>query len=706
MENQRDHYRNTLPQQSTESHSSIMMNINTNSNAESDFNRMRTLSETSEDGRKSIFPIKNERDNILRKVRSVLNKVSSLNYHALQKRWLSVLPHGDGPENNMPIITEVLQLVVNKALDDTIYMNIYARMMGDLAAGKADGACHEVRLLINSQLHHELQKLATDKELAQFDRSIERADAARRRKVSLHRFVAELYCEKGCTSKFLIERVKDLLIMNNPANVDENIECLCVVLTFAGAKLEENKKKWLDDIFQKLSRKQTENPQALSKRIQFMILDLMEMRLNGWSPHNKWWSPSVKISNEDHVEHRANSTSNPRNKAEGSSCSERGFNNGTTSGSVNSGSNEPPRKVTKKGKQRSSSSRSSSRASRERAVKDRNGSNVMSLQEMRTLRRNLVGLLNKVSPENLHRIATQLEQYLPKCNEDPSMDVAVDIIVDKVLSDGMYVRIHANLIARVVQNDTIPSFGERIVMKVLEFAGENPNCVDAFRFLGELYQCDLIGVDRILATLERIIALPSENLIPAVESIAIFLFTVGAKLDAEVSDRNWMSGVLEHLNMTAGMIPLPSNQNRSLCLVMNVIQLRNSNWEHQQTPQWFPCTASMFSNRFETEGFIRLFGEDKQEFLRFFKLRCPTWKSIDRFFKDALEYSVCCGDWEKDPGFLRMTGACIHFLVKEGFISRGRLQNFVGSFVERVMWMGRKNYKAWDNFGRILEEVY
>lgn len=88
--------------------------------------------------------------------------------------------------------------------------------------------------------------------------------------------------------------------------------------------------------------------------------------------------------------------------------------------------------------------------------------------------------------------------------------------------------------------------------------------------------------------------------------------------------------------------------------------------------------------------------------MRFFKLRCTTWKSIDRFFKDAFEYAVCCGDWEKDPGFLRMTGACINFLVNEGFISHGRLNNFLGTFVERVMWMRRKNYKAWDNFGRIL----
>jgi len=692
---------------------SFVMDVHSSSsNAEAkrdaEFNRMRTLSETSEDGRKSIFPIKNERDNTLRKVRSFLNKVSSLNFYTLQKRWLSVLPSSGGPgpeEGHLQLTTEVLQLVVNKALDDTIYMHIYARLMGYVVTSEPKNT-YEIRLLINSQLRHELQKLTTDKELALFDRSVQRADATRRRKVCLHRFIAELYCEKACTSKFFVERVKDLLMMNNPATVDENVECLCVVLTFAGATLEESKKPWLDEIFQKLSQKQTESPQALSKRIQFMVLDLMEMRLKGWSPHNKWWSPSVKISSEEESNSDSSRSTNDRNKADAGHNSS-GTNSTTTVASTsghNNRSKEPRRKTPKK--HRSSSSRSSSRASKERVLDGRQGNPVMSMMEVRALRRNLVGLLNKVSPENLHRIAGQLTAYLPKTIEDPSMDTAVNIIVDKVLCDGMYVRIHANLIARVVKNAKIPSFGNKIVAKVLDFVAANPTSVDGFRFLAELYQCELVEVDSIVSAIQRILAGPPETLTPAVEPLAIFLFTVGSKLDAEVADRNWLTRTLQHLKMTAESLPLPKDQNRSLCLVMNVIDLRKSKWEHQQPPHWLPSTTSMFSNRFETEAFIRLFGEDKREFLRFFKLRCATWKSTDRFFKDALEYAVCCGDWEKDPGFLRMTGACINCLVKEGFISHGRLTNFMGTFVERVMWMRRKNYKAWDNFGRILEEIY
>lgn len=201
-----------------------------------------------------LFPVKNEKDVLLRKVcskiklfkvqkwilicnffllkkvRSVLNKVSSVNYHRLRKRWLSMMPSGGeeegenagaaGPRLGLHQISEVLQLVIAKALDDTIYMHIYAGLLGYVVARKVPEIASQIRQLINSELHHELQKLTTDKELALFDRSTQRVDAARRKKVTLHRFIAELYGEKACTSKFLCSRITDLLIVNNPCKFD------------------------------------------------------------------------------------------------------------------------------------------------------------------------------------------------------------------------------------------------------------------------------------------------------------------------------------------------------------------------------------------------------------------------------------------------------------------------------------------------------
>jgi hypothetical protein len=123
---------------------------------------------------------------------------------------------GYEPRLSIHQIGEVLNLVIAKALDDTIYMHIYAGLMGYVVAKKPQDISYKIRHLINAKLHHELQKLTTDKELALFHRSTQLVDATRRKKVTLHRLIAELYCEKACTSKFLYERVTDLMIVNNP----------------------------------------------------------------------------------------------------------------------------------------------------------------------------------------------------------------------------------------------------------------------------------------------------------------------------------------------------------------------------------------------------------------------------------------------------------------------------------------------------------
>lgn len=82
-------------------------------------------------------------------------------------------------------------------------------------------------------------------------------------------------------------------------------------MTFAGQKLEQVKQPMLDNIVAKLVQRQTETPLMISKRIQFMILDLVEMKASGWSPHNKWWSPSVQRAPERERTQSSPSPSSP-----------------------------------------------------------------------------------------------------------------------------------------------------------------------------------------------------------------------------------------------------------------------------------------------------------------------------------------------------------------------------------------------------------
>jgi len=459
-------------------------------------------------------------------VRSVLNKVSSVNYHRLRKRWLNLMPSGDdedydGPRLGMDQIGEVLQLVIAKALDDTIYMHIYAGLMGYVVARKSPETSTKIRQLVNSQLHHELSKLTTDKELALFARCTQRVDATRRKKVTLHRFIAELYGEKACTSKFLYERVRDLLIASNPSDIDENVECLCVLMTFAGQKLEEAKKSWVEEIFGKLVTRQNETPLMVSKRIQFMILDLIEMRGNGWSPHNKWWSPSVQIAPQDN---RQNSQTRERRQSERQASSrveearpaspvmpilvsQQASSSSNTNGTLRLNEEPPPKKLQRKNIMSNSlSSRSRTRSESCMSMtsggsssagssppntgapllmmmndemhlqnlrfnstnQDRKNKTVKSKSELTPNQsRALMALLNKVSPYNVDRIAQQLYEVL---TED-TMEEAVNFIVDKILDDSYYTRTHVGLIHKVSLKMNMRCFGVKIgtrVMRILE----------------------------------------------------------------------------------------------------------------------------------------------------------------------------------------------------------------------------------------------
>jgi hypothetical protein len=436
----------------------------------------------------------------------------------------------EGPRLGMDQIGEVLQLVIAKALDDTIYMHIYAGLMGSVVARKSPEISTKVRLMVNSQLHHELSRLTTDKELALFARCTQRVDATRRKKVTLHRFIAELYGEKACTSKFLYARVKDLLIASNPSDVDENVECLCVLMTFAGQKLEEVKKGWVEEIFGKLIQRQNEAPQMVSKRIQFMILDLVEMRGNGWSPHNKWWSPSVQIASPQHQADRPNSRERTQSErqlytppafrpnsppvvapaAVPSTVSSSSSGSGNSRGSQHNNEEAPPKKLQKKNNIQSNnqtfSSRSRTRSEGCMTVSCSGGgsagsspqsvspllmmmSDEMQLQNLRmgpnygekAVAANKNGKRSKseLTPNQSRALMALLNKVSPYnvdriaqqlyevLNEDTMVE-AVNFIVDKILDDSFYTRTHAGLICKVASKPNMKSFGVKIGSRVMQ----------------------------------------------------------------------------------------------------------------------------------------------------------------------------------------------------------------------------------------------
>jgi translation initiation factor 4G len=107
----------------------------------------------------------------------------------------------------------------------------------------------------------------------------------RRRAVGTVHFIGELYKIEMLTSRIMQSCISHLL---DPSMCsEETLECLCKLLATIGKRLEKLDVKKIDlgDCFATLTRlADKKNPIGISSRIRFMIQDLIELRLNNWTP--------------------------------------------------------------------------------------------------------------------------------------------------------------------------------------------------------------------------------------------------------------------------------------------------------------------------------------------------------------------------------------------------------------------------------------
>jgi hypothetical protein len=95
----------------------------------------------------------------------------------------------------------------------------------------------------------------------------------------------------------------------------------------------------------------------------------------------------------------------------------------------------------------------------------------------------------------------------------------------------------------------------------------------------------------------------------AMESLVIFLFISGAKLNSEINDEAWMNGLIGFWEKKTKLVA--HNQGRPLCLLRDVIELRQNKWAPVRQPHWIPPCIDLPTIRFEPESLIRLFQSDR-----------------------------------------------------------------------------------------------
>ncbi|KAL4646003.1 eukaryotic translation initiation factor 4 gamma 3-like isoform X3 [Arapaima gigas] len=231
---------------------------------------------------------------LFRKVRSILNKLTPQMFNQLMKQV-----------TDLTIDTEerlkgVIDLVFEKAIDEPSFSVAYSNMCRCLAtlkvpmADKPNSSVNFRKLLLNrcqkefekdkmdddvfERKQKELESSTSASEREKLQEELEEAkDKARRRSIGNIKFIGELFKLKMLTEAIMHDCVVKLLKNHD----EESLECLCRLLTTIGKDLDfEKAKPRMDQYFNQMEKIVKER--KTSSRIRFMLQDVIDLRLNNW----------------------------------------------------------------------------------------------------------------------------------------------------------------------------------------------------------------------------------------------------------------------------------------------------------------------------------------------------------------------------------------------------------------------------------------
>ncbi|KAJ8357843.1 hypothetical protein SKAU_G00206370 [Synaphobranchus kaupii] len=233
---------------------------------------------------------------LLRQVRSVLNKLTPQMFQSLMKQVTELTI--DTEER----LKGVIDLIFEKAISEPNFSVAYANMCRCLMGLKVPTTDKQTvtvnfrKLLLNrcqmefekdkdnDQLFEEMQKAmeaaAVEEVRQRLKEELEEAKGtARRRSLGNIKFIGELFKLKMLTEAIMHDCVVKLLKSHD----EESLECLCRLLSTIGKDLDFQKAKpRMDQYFTQMEKITKEK--KTSSRIRFMLQDVLDLRRSNWVP--------------------------------------------------------------------------------------------------------------------------------------------------------------------------------------------------------------------------------------------------------------------------------------------------------------------------------------------------------------------------------------------------------------------------------------
>ncbi|CAH3173902.1 unnamed protein product, partial [Porites evermanni] len=240
-------------------------------------------------------------EELLRKVRSILNKLTPQKFQTLTQQIIDL--DIDTPER----LEDATDLIFEKAIDEAAFSVAYANMCRCLVPKKVvvekEGVKKDIsfrKILLNrcqkefekeksveKRIHEKLEHLSkeglTEEELeAKKKELLNEEHQAKRRTLGNIRFIGELFKLKMLTESVMHDCVVKLLKSND----EESFECLCKLLFTIGKDLDHAKAKpRVDQYFTQINK--IIQARITSSRVRFMMQDVVDLRDNGWVPRRE-----------------------------------------------------------------------------------------------------------------------------------------------------------------------------------------------------------------------------------------------------------------------------------------------------------------------------------------------------------------------------------------------------------------------------------
>ncbi len=243
----------------------------------------------------------NETEDLFREVRNILNKLTPQNLQKLTSNLINL------PINNEDRLKGAIDIIFEKSIDEQVFSQTYAQLCKVLSSIKVSSNAEPLKnvnfrtmLLTRCQKEFDTdyyQEINYDKLIQEVDQCVdeqkkrelkeladEKLGKAKRRSLGNIRFIGELFKLSMLTEGIMNDCIERLLKQETD---EENLECLCRLLTTIGKEVDKpNNVQKMKSYFERLD-KITKKKDSCSARIHFMVLDVIYLRKNQWTPRRK-----------------------------------------------------------------------------------------------------------------------------------------------------------------------------------------------------------------------------------------------------------------------------------------------------------------------------------------------------------------------------------------------------------------------------------